>query len=295
MAKKNPTETEAQGNRGGKAKKRSYPASSFEEPLTIPLAIQKYASEQKVRRLTLFDNLKKSPDSGPSRQMIANAAKYGLIKGNYNSEHLELTEDGNIATSSENDIASRLKGRFKLAIEQIAPFKTLYDLEKGKRLPAIPVLEDALIDSGLGKEESKECVETFIVNAKFLGILKTLAGAERIVPIEQLLEEFPSGQDAKTNPALQLGAAPSAKSDAGSTRLDAKVTAGDWEKICFYISPIGDDGSEHRNHSDLFLGSIVEPALEEFKMQVIRADQIGKAGMITKQILEYILNQTCPR
>jgi hypothetical protein len=57
-----------------------FPASSFEEALTIPNAIQKHAAGQKIRRLTLFDQMGKSPDSGPSRQLITNANKYGLLK-----------------------------------------------------------------------------------------------------------------------------------------------------------------------------------------------------------------------
>ncbi len=68
------------------------------------------------------------------------------------------------------------------------------------------------------------------------------------------------------------------------------ANAADWEKICFYISPIGDEDSEERQHSDLFLGSIVEPAVEEFNLTVVRADQIGKAGMIGRQVIDYILN-----
>jgi hypothetical protein len=42
-------------------------------------------------------------------------------------------------------------------------------------------------------------------------------------------------------------------------------------------------------HSDLFLGSIIEPAMEELGLTVIRADQIGKPGMITAQVLEHVL------
>lgn len=95
----------AKRRRANKAAKRTrrttlFPASSFEEALTIPNAIQKYAAGQKIRRLTLFDHLKKSPDSGGSRQLVINANKYGLIKGSYQSEHLELTPEGKLATST---------------------------------------------------------------------------------------------------------------------------------------------------------------------------------------------------
>src|SRR4051794_7193771 len=60
-----------------------FPAVPFEEALTIANAIQKHAAGQKVRRLTLFDSLGKSPDSGASRQLITNSNKYGLTKGSY--------------------------------------------------------------------------------------------------------------------------------------------------------------------------------------------------------------------
>lgn len=47
---------------------------------------------------------------------------------------------------------------------------------------------------------------------------------------------------------------------------------------CFYITPIGDEDSELRRHADLFMGSLIEPALDEFKLKVVRADKIAKRG-----------------
>ncbi|MFB2779615.1 hypothetical protein ACE017_10625 [Shewanella mangrovisoli] len=57
-----------------------------------------------------------------------------------------------------------------------------------------------------------------------------------------------------------------------------------------YITPIGNDGSEERKHSDLFLRSIVEPAIEQLDLKVVRADGIDTPGMITNQVIEYVLN-----
>ena len=62
-----------------------------------------------------------------------------------------------------------------------------------------------------------------------------------------------------------------------------------WILSCFYISPIGAEGTEVRKHSDLFLNSIVEPALRDFDLTVVRADKIGELGMIMLQILEHLL------
>jgi hypothetical protein len=88
-----------------------FPAASFEEALILANAIQKYAGGQKVRRLTLFDQMKKSPDSEASRQLVVNSNKYGLTKGNYSSEHLELTSDGKLATGVEVSPREKLKAR----------------------------------------------------------------------------------------------------------------------------------------------------------------------------------------
>jgi hypothetical protein len=266
-----------------------FPASSFEEALTIPNAIQKHAAGQKVRRLTLFDQMQKSPDSGPSRQLITNASKYGLIKGSYKAEHLELTPDGKAATSAEASPRDRLTVRFKLAVQQIASFKAIYESQKGNRLPAVSVLEDLAMENGIPVEDAKECVEIFVVNAKYLGILKPIAGAERIIPIEQAIEEIPAG-------SLVLGSQVADDQQSAPASALASALPGldrhhdvDFDAVCFYISPIGDDASEQREHADLFLGSLVEPALEEFHLKVVRADKIGKPGMITAQIVEYIL------
>jgi hypothetical protein len=276
-------DTQEDGRRGRRTS--LFPASSFEEALTIPNAIQRHAVGQKVRRLTLFDQLHKSPDSGPSRQAIVNANKYGLSTGSYAAEYLDLTPEGKIATSSETPAKEKLLTRFKLSVENIPPFKALYERLKGNRIPATSVMEDIARENGVPPEDAKECVEVFIVNAKYLGILKTIAGAERIIPIEQVLEELPATPKNGAGPESAVSTAREADAAVGiSTSKDQ-----DYKDICFYISPIGEDASEHRRHSDLFLGSLVEPALEEFHLKVVRADKIGKPGMITPQILEYIV------
>jgi hypothetical protein len=62
-----------------------------------------------------------------------------------------------------------------------------------------------------------------------------------------------------------------------------------YDSTCFYITPIGTDDSDQRKHSDFFMEYVVTPAVKEFNLRVVRADQIGKPGMIGKQVLEHIL------
>ena len=83
--------------RGGGAKRvgrkkgvaRPFPAASFEEALAFAREIFRLAGGQPVRRLTLFDQLGKAPESSASRMLITNANKYGLAKGGYQAEHLD--------------------------------------------------------------------------------------------------------------------------------------------------------------------------------------------------------------
>src|SRR4051794_19612491 len=80
---------------------RPFPASSFEEALTFARDLYRVGSGQPVRRLTLFNDLGKAPDSGPSRMLITNSNRYGLTKGSYASDYLELTDDGRKAVDEQ--------------------------------------------------------------------------------------------------------------------------------------------------------------------------------------------------
>jgi hypothetical protein len=262
---------------------RNFPTVSFAESLEIAEAIHAHAAGAKIRRLTLFEAIKKSPDSGPSRTLVTNSSKYGLTIGGYQADYLELTPKGRVATDPEAFPKDRLKARFDLAIAEIPPFKELYDRLAGKKLPSAAVIHDNLREIHVAEDDLAKCADAFIVNAKFLGLLRNVAGAERLLPIEHVLEEMP------------LASSPS--SEAGATLLrpgstvaaPASVETLDWSKTCFYITPIGAEGTEERSHSDLFLNYVVEPAIAELKLKMVRADQIGKPGMIGAQIVEHIL------
>jgi hypothetical protein len=279
----NLVEEEAKGTKKQRKRiNRSFPAGAFEDSLEIANVIQEHAAGKKMRRLTLFEQLGKSPDSGSSRQLVTNSAKYGLTKGSYTSDYLELTPEGFAATSNETDPREKLQAKFRLAIYNIPSFKLIYDQYTNVKLPSKNVLMDFLKEKELSDQEVSECADIFIVNAKYLGLLTTLAGAERLLPIEHLLENIKSesvGSKAKSPEQLEIS----------NVKHPRKKVGAIWERTCFYIAPIGEADSEMRQHSDLFLSSIVEPALAEFGLDVVRADKISDPGIITAQIVEHVL------
>ena len=112
-----------QKKRVGRGASRAFPTSSFQESLEIAEAIHTHAAGNKIRRLTLFDSINKSPDSGPSRMLVTNSSKYGLTMGGYQADYIELTPKGRVATDPE---AERWADRYGDALEPIMADKGLY-------------------------------------------------------------------------------------------------------------------------------------------------------------------------
>ena len=264
---------------------RAFPASTFEEALEFAKAMLEFGSGQPVRRLTFFNHLSKSPDSGTSRQLITNSNKYGLTEGSYVAEFLKLTDQGIKAASEEVPARERAKARIALAIEGIPIFKSLYEHIVGNKLPAKAALTDAAKSFGASVEEAEEAVDTFIVNLRFVGLLQTLSGADRVVSLDLMLDSVPASTPTIYEPNNIIPMTTRLKPVGEFDTADHA----DFEKTCFYITPIGDLDTEQRKHSDLFLAHIVEPALESFDLRVVRADRIDKPGVITKQIIDYLI------
>jgi hypothetical protein len=61
------------------------------------------------------------------------------------------------------------------------------------------------------------------------------------------------------------------------------------KKICFVISPIGEEESETRKRSDQILKHVIEPSVDECGYKAIRADKIEKPGVITSQVIQHVV------
>lgn len=283
------TPSEDGGSRRRQRRTSLFPASTFEDAVTLAESIFRTAG-QSVRRITLLDELSKSPTSSATRQWITNSSKYGLTTGSHTAETLALTPLGLKAVDDAESPAARTRARFQLAIEHVDIFKQLYLKNLDNRLPLQAVLMDQARELNVPEQDVSACVETFTVNAKFVGVLRSLAGAERFISLDTLVDDFlpeaAKGGHGSTRTALT----PRQPVISPVSTLVDRPPNGDLANTCFYVTPIGDEDSEARKHADLFMGSLLEPALAEFGLQIIRADQIGEAGMITRQIIEYIVH-----
>ena len=199
---------------------------------------------------------------------------------------MELTPKGALATNPDAPPRERTRARFELAISDIEPFSALYEALQGNKLPAQQVMSDQLTaDQGLGDELAKEAVELFILNAKYVGILRPVSGTERVLSIEHVLDEQPSGASLPSVATTTNG------TPRGSVPGTAASAHGDFEHVCFYVTPIGEEDSVERKHADVFLGHLVEPAIDALGLglRVVRADQIDDPGLITAQVIQHLL------
>lgn len=62
-----------------------------------------------------------------------------------------------------------------------------------------------------------------------------------------------------------------------------------FDNECFFIAPIGADGSPERKRSDGVLEFIVARAADELGLTAVRADQIAEPGQITLQVIDHVL------
>ncbi|MFH0982628.1 MAG: hypothetical protein V2A79_13980 [Planctomycetota bacterium] len=271
--------TLAESNGGRKRGRKPYPTITFDQALSLAQGIIEHAAGHPIKRLTLLEKLNLDHSAVGTRNLITNSTKYGLTLGSYAAEELRLSDLGRVAVSADSSQQERAESRFKLAIDGVEHFQTLYDKFKGNKLPAREVMRDAL--EMLHEADRPQCVDIFISNAKAIGLLKTISGAERLLTREQSLKDLSSAGHDASYPGEIGGAAAGADS--------AFPVEVDFNTVCFFIAPIGKEGDEERKHSDMILSSFVEPALEDQRLQVIRADKIDKAGMISKQVVEYIL------
>lgn len=272
--------------RGATRKRRPklpYPSTTFQSSLALPKAIFEHGGGlSTVNRLTVFDFLDASADSGPSRMLISHSYRYGLTTGNYKSEDLTLTPEGEVVVDPEADPALALRTKVQLAIKNIEPFGELYDELVGNRVPSEQILKDKVGKLGIPSDYAEECVAIFLENLRFVGLVRELSGKERIIPVDLAASDLPTADGTQGVDTPELGLDP--LHDEEGLRADVP-----YDQVCFFIAPIGKDGAIDRSHSDMVLETLITPALKELGLTVIRADKITKPGIINAQVIRYIL------
>ncbi len=261
-------------SKGRRRGAKPYPTMPFEQALRFGEGVERVGSGHPVQRTTLFENLK-LPINRATRDLITASSKYGITTGSHTADEFGLAIPDGAKAVEGTPSPERTRARIKLAIMNIESFRQLYERFRGRKIPAKAVMRDSL--ESLDEGDRAPCVDIFVQNAQFVGLLQTREGADWLIDRE---EEAIAGN----------GAASSTQHSTSSPVIHQTEPV-DFERVCFFIAPIGEEGTEHRKHSDAILSSYVERALADVepKLEVVRADKISQPGLITKQVIEYLL------
>ncbi len=234
---------------------------------------------------TSFDELAKAMGTTRNnvnfKYLVWSSVSYGIV----NAEGASQNRKYSLAETGRKIVAENIPGegqeaKIKAVLTPTVLSKFFTDYN-GHPIPPTTHLGNVLEDRfNVPRERTKEAIEIILANGKYSGILEDqgegnppVVGLRGVPTAEQPTE-------AEIEPK-------SARESAGGAKT---AQVGGWEKTCFYITPIGDEGTEPRRHADMMLKHVVRPVFEKEGFTVIRADEIAKSGIISKQVFEHLAN-----
>jgi hypothetical protein len=185
-----------------------FPSYSIFDSLLLAKTICEKNGGRPMRRLTLFDALNRSPDSGTSRSLVTASSGYGLTQGGYSADEIKLTEQGR-AIVEENNTQALLDSVLSIGI-----FKAFFDNYKNSTVPLEKAAIDFLVKQGLTEKTAKTCLNIILANGEQLHLIQEISGTKRIVSPEHALEKLretsfnaesnkPDGGDRKKEEQIQ--------------------------------------------------------------------------------------------
>jgi len=165
-----------------------FPRLPLSKVIELPETIYKLGQGEQVRKRTVFDDMKKSPDSGPSRSLIAAAnSGYGLIQGSSKTEYLSITSDGTKIATSKNE-PERFRAIYDVLFKNDI-FSAFIDRFNDRALPIDEIAIDYLKGNHqLSEKDAKSAWDIFKENIQEYGLIQTLSGKQILVSREASLE-----------------------------------------------------------------------------------------------------------
>jgi predicted nucleotide-binding protein len=163
-----------------------------------------------MNRILLAQALGFAPAGTVFRDVVTAANKFGLIKGNYNSETLELTPLGELAARARSSEESL--NALRQAMDKIPLFAKLLRHYNNNKLPGTDLLKSILERPPFSVPSawSKEAADVFIATGRLTGVIRDVSGSPYVIlaagaPVE--VETEPAGEptiDSIEEPASQI-------------------------------------------------------------------------------------------
>jgi hypothetical protein len=220
----------------------------------------------------LADALKIGRQTNGTKYLFWSAGAYNLVNRTEGNS-FSLAETGRkIVAPTYDGEDKEAKIKAVMTPNLLSQFFTEYD---GHTLPANEHFPNVLERKfGVPRERLGEAQELIVANGRYAGVLSEEGDRLRIALSGSYGARHPSSVDDVPS-----------NTDSESQSAASSV---DWSKICFYVTPIGEEGSEIRKHADMMLKHLIEPVMSQVGMKAIRADKIDRSGLITQQIFEHL-------
>jgi len=198
------TEQQAPNNKGGVKRARGvFPRLQLSKTLELPEKIFEIGMGEPVRRLTVMDRLGKSPDGGASRSLIiASNTGYGLTTGSYNSDFLNLTDNGQRIVSAKTESEKYIAIYDVLFSNEL--FSGLVSHFKDRGIPDNEVVVDYLVQN---YSLSRKDAEAFWIIAKDnlleFNLVQQFSGKSLIISQDAALELMKQPKKISTEPQGQ--------------------------------------------------------------------------------------------
>lgn len=248
------------------------PRKSLEQALRVARALRDTHAGGPAQWPQIADAMGISAGAQVNKYFLWSSHAYGLIEKDGDSYSLSEVGRKILApTSAGEDREALVRALMTPVI-----FSRFFTDYNGSPFPGEEHIGNVLeVRYGVPRERVDEAKVLLRENGLFVGILR----------------QTDSGMTVRLDPATTGVPEPAVYAlppDLGASegeRLTAAATHG-YEQMCFVVTPIGDDDSEQRKHANLILKSVIEPVVAELGLKAVRADQIDRAGLITKQIFE---------
>ena len=272
----------------GTAGKRVYvsaenmPRKTLEDAILIAKKLHEIYAGKSASRDELARAIGSAANTPKTHYLLRSAVAYGIVNDD-GSNNYSLAEPG------RKIVAPTYEGEDKEALIKAvmtpATLSKFYSDYSGHSIPAQQHLVNLLETRySIPRERTAEAIEIIRANGAFAGILDDSQSTD--TPVVRLGGGF-AEKDSVDDDEGASASADSASSDA-PLPVDETADATEWDKVCFYITPIGEDGTDIRKHADLMLKHLLGPVFDHFQMKVVRADQIAKSGLISQQVFEHL-------
>ena len=276
---KKPTAASSKGASGAKPGQRQIAATELpRRTLEDCLVVVKPVHEVYAGKSASWDEITATAGIGAktssTKYLMWGAQAYDLLVKD--GEKLALSETGR-KILAPNYPDERNEALLK-AVSIPTILSKFYSEYNGKLLPEGSFLDNVLENRfDIPRDRVDDAKQIILANAEYAGILRTHSNGKQTIRLETAPQSKSSGSEEP--------------STATHERPDHTIhEIGSPESLCFYITPIGEDGSEVRRHADMLMRHLVEPAFEELNIRVVRADKIEKSGLISQQIFEHIVS-----